>query len=51
MELPPLADEATLLLRLKAKWYKRQVDPAFDASSVGGAKKPAQPSAGGPFRV
>ena len=25
VELPPLADEAVLMPRLKAKWYKRQV--------------------------
>ena len=31
LELPAGSDEASVLQRMKQKWYKREIDPSFDA--------------------
>ena len=31
LEFPAGSDEAALLQRMKKKWYKREIDPSFDA--------------------
>mmetsp|Transcript_5504 Transcript_5504/g.12192 ORF Transcript_5504/g.12192 Transcript_5504/m.12192 type:complete len:345 (+) Transcript_5504:99-1133(+) len=45
IELPG-ADQITALLKLKAKWYKRNVDPDFEVEWLSGQK--AAPSSSGP---
>ena len=30
LEFPAGSDEATLLQRMKRKWYRREIDPSFD---------------------